>query len=200
MIPGQIQEFMCAIWDEGAKTEAFYLAASIASADRRQVSREFEKIYSTFEKCAAKTPWQLHKECFDFEMDLGNWSTLKQARYWPVSVLMPAVGAISKTAYRHKTQVDALITTLAIIRFKQSTGNYPESLDDLVVAGYLKHLPMDPWSDKPLVYKKTDGNFILYSVGLNLEDDGGQVYRDEKGKPQLWNDKFGDAVFWPVQK
>jgi len=60
---------------------------------------------------------------------------------------------------------------------------------------------LDPFSDKPLVYKKTDGNFIFYSVGLNFKDDGGQVYRMEEGKkPRLWDDKFGDAVFWPVPK
>ena len=85
----------------------------------------------------------------------------------------PAGGAINKVTYRHKAQVDALIATIAIIRFKQSGGNYPESLDSLVSAGYLKDLPMDPWSDKPLVYKKGDDGFMLYSVGDNFKDDGG---------------------------
>jgi hypothetical protein len=108
------------------------------------------------------------------------------------------VGRVNEIACRHKAQVEAVITTLAVIRFKQSTSNYPESLDDLVMGGYLKHLPMDPWSDKPLVYKKTDGNFILYSVGFNFKDDGGQVHRDKGRKPQLWDVEFGDAVFWPV--
>ena len=177
------------------------LAVSIASANRRQISREFEKYYTAAEKAATKTPWQLHNEnIIDFEMDLVNWSTLKRARYWPIDVLMPALGAVNRTAYRHKTQVDALISTLAIIRFKQSTGNYPENLKELVTPGYLKKIPLDPFSDKPLIYEKTEGDFILYSVGLNFEDDGGQVYRDKVGKPRLWDDEFGDAVFWPVPK
>jgi hypothetical protein len=193
MIPGQLKVF------SGVEPPAG-LALALVSVNRGKISREFEKFYSTFEKCATKTPWQLHKECFDFEMDLGNWSTLKQARYWPVSYLMPAVGAVSKTAYRHKTQVEAVITTLAVIRFKQSTGDYPKNLEGLVAAGYLKKIPLDPFSDKPLVYKRTDNNFTLYSIGLNFKDDGGQVYRDEKGKLQLWHDEFGDAVFWPVPK
>jgi uncharacterized membrane protein len=200
MIPGQqLREFMCL--SKGGSPPGFWpaLAMSIASADRREIRREFDKFYIAAEKAATKTPWQLHKENIDFEMGLGNWSTFKRARYWPVSVLMPALGAVSKVAYRHKTQVDALITTLAVIRFKQSTGDYPESLDGLVTAGYLKSLPMDPFSDQPLVYKRTDDNFTLYSVGLNFKDDSGRVYRDEKGKVKLWADE-GDAVFWPVQK
>ena len=206
MIPNRVQEFMGAFDDFYSSDVAFLgsLAASIASADRQEISREFDKFYSIAKERAYKTPWQWHEEkrCgVDFEMDLANWSTLKRARYWPVSYLMPALGAVSKTAYRNKTQVEAVITTIATIRFKQSTDNYPENLEELVAAGYLKKIPLDPFSDKPLVYKKTDDNFILYSVGLNLKDDGGQVYRGKEGKkPRLWDDEFGDAVFWPVPK
>jgi hypothetical protein len=200
MIPGRIQELMHGT-EEAFLPSAFLssLAMSIAIANRGEISLEFEKIYSTAQEWAYKTPWQLHEEKVDSDMGLVNWSTLKQARYWPVSVLMPALGAVNRTAHRHKTQVDAMITTLAIIRFKQSTGNYPENLEGLVAAGYLKKIPLDPFSDKPLVYKKTDGNFILYSVGLNLEDDGGQPGKDDKGQVKKWGDS-GDAIFWPVPK
>ena len=50
-----------------------------------------------------------------------------------------------------------------------------------------------------MVYKKTDENFILYSVGENFRDDGGKVIRDDDGSVEMWEDK-GDAVFWPVPK
>ena len=73
------------------------------------------------------------------------------------------------------------------------------SLDELVVEKYLKELPIDPFSDKALVYRKTDGNFILYGVGSNFKDDGGQVIRDGKGKARQYADE-GDWVFWPVVK
>ncbi len=86
-----------------------------------------------------------------------------------------------------------------MVRYKQDKGSYPESLDKLVTAGYLKEIPLDTFSDKPLVYKKTDDDFILYSVGPNFIDDGGQVYRDDKGIVRQWADE-GDAVFWPVFK
>jgi hypothetical protein len=178
------------------------LAVSIASANRRQISREFEKFYSTFEKCATKTPWQLHKENFDFGMDFDSWSTLRQARYWPISVLMPAVGVVHKTSYRFRAEVQSIPVIIAAMRFKIDKGQYPEDLAELQKLGYIKEIPIDPFSDsdQPLVYKRTADNFTLYSVGFNFKDDGGQVYRDEKGKLQLWHDESGDAVFWPVQK
>ena len=58
---------------------------------------------------------------------------------------------------------------------------------------------MDSFSNNPLVYKKTDDNFILYSVGLNFIDDDGKVVRDDEGKIKTWPDE-GDNVFWPMQK
>jgi hypothetical protein len=207
IIPGRVQGSMSIVDDSVQsydKTEeklrfGLFLAMSITTANRRDMSRTFDKVYDTAQKLTYKTPWQLHKENFDFEMDFDNWSTLRKARYWPVSMSMPAVREVNKAAYRNKTQVEALITTLAIIRFKQSTGSYPKSLDDLVAAGYLKNLPMDPWSDKPLIYKNMDDNFLLYSVGFNFKDDGGQSGKDDKGQVKKWADN-GDAVFWPVQK
>jgi hypothetical protein len=205
MIPGRVQEFILPGYDvtEGpVKAFGLFLAASIASADRRQVSREFEKFYSTAEEGATKTPWQLHKEkrCgFDFEMDVYNWSSFKKARYWPVSLLMPALGGVSEISYRLSADVKSTLTVIALLRYRQDTSDYPESLDDLVAAGYLKYLPMDPWSDKPLVYKRTDDVFMLYGVGSNFKDDGGQVFRDNKGRVRKYADE-GDWVFWPVQK
>jgi len=42
---------------------------------------------------------------------------------------------------------------------------------------------------------------MLYGVGSNFKDDGGQVYRDNKGRARKWGTKEeGDWVFWPVQK
>ena len=57
---------------------------------------------------------------------------------------------------------------------------------------------MDPWSDKPLAYKKTENDFILYSVGPNFTDDGGEHGRDRDGRIQKWADN-GDMIFWPLR-
>ena len=51
---------------------------------------------------------------------------------------------------------------------------------------------MDPYSDKPLVYKKTNDNFLLYTPGPSLVDHGGKA--GEKG---MWQND-GDSIFWPV--
>jgi len=162
--------------------------------DRRDVTNTIDKYFHEAKDLIAKTPWQLHargltkkwneigKECFILKM------------------IGPAYGSFGQLGWRVKTARLGLLTVLAVLRYEKEKEKYPNDLEELVAAGYLKELPMDPYTDKPLIYKNTGDNFMLYSVGLNFEDNGGQVYRDEEGKPRLWDDEFGDAVFWPVQK
>jgi hypothetical protein len=88
---------------------------------------------------------------------------------------------------------------IAIFRYAQDKGHCPDNLDELVSADYLKELPTDPWSNKPLVYRRTDDGFMLYGIGSNFEDDGGEVARDDEGKVKHYADE-GDWIFWPVQK
>ncbi len=206
MIPREIKKLMQLIEGgeiKNSSTELFlnyivYLGMAICGTNRRQMTNEFEKICVVAGEWAHKTPWQLKQENIDFEMGFDK-SAFKRLRLWPVAMLLPAFGKVNQIAYRGKTEDQALLGVLAIIRYKQDKGQYPQGLDELKQAGYIKEVPTDPFSDKPLVYKKTDDNFILYSVGLNFKDDGGQIVRDEKGRIKLWADE-GDAVFWPVEK
>ena len=87
-----------------------------------------------------------------------------------------------------------------ILWYEKERGMYPESLAELVKVGFLEEVPIDPFSDEPLVYRKTDDGFILYSVGMNFVDDGGQYGTNKNGgAKKTWSDDGGDAVFWPVQ-
>ena len=112
---------------------------------------------------------------------------------------MPATDRISDIVYRGKIYHEATVAILAIQRWRLEKDQYPASLAELVTAGFLNELPMDPWSDKPLAYKKTDDDFILYSVGFNFTDDGGEYGKDRNGNFREWSDN-GDFVFWPVLK
>lgn len=202
IIPGRFRQYRQILnYDEFDSEFLAYggsLAKSLVTADRRQMGAEFERFYATGEKWALKTPWQLRQENVDLKMGLDKWSRLKRARYWPVSALAPAMARIAEFSYQCKTEVQTLITTLALLRFKQIHGAYPENLDQLLRANLLKTLPMDPYSDKSLIYKKAGGGFTLYSVGENFTDDGGAGYGDSWRWG--WGDNGkGDRVFWPVE-
>ena len=175
------------------------LKKSLVSANRRDMTSEFEKVFKTAEKWAEMTPWQLQNSGEDLDMGLETWSRIKQARYWPVFILTPALQKLSEMSYRGRVDTEALVATIAILRYEKEKGEYPESLDSLVADGYLKRLPMDPFSDGPLVYRATDDGFTLYSAGLNMTDDGGEYGTNSKGKKKQWGEN-GDRVFWPVWK
>ena len=70
---------------------------------------------------------------------------------------------------------DILLTALALERYRLAYGLYPFILDGLP-DNFKKTAPTDFMDGQPLRYWLTaDGNFILYSVGLDGVDDGGKL-------------------------
>lgn len=153
------------------------------------------EFYDYFRELALKTPAQARREHLNIDEEIQR--IISNNLF--LSVLTPAIERIIEISYRLPADVKATLTIIAILRYGQDVGSCPEELKELVIAGYLKELPMDSFSDKPLVYKKTGDDFILYSVGQNFTDDGGVLGKDKKGEFKLWTDE-GDAVFWLVRK
>ncbi len=54
--------------------------------------------------------------------------------------------------------------------FEERTGKDAERLDELALPG---EATIDPWTGKPLMLKKTDNGWMIYSVWTNGADDGG---------------------------
>jgi hypothetical protein len=149
-----------------------------------------DKIYEYLTAATHRTPWELHKE----GNDVSNMIEEMTKNDLLLNVLIPAVPKYLLFSY-HRVQVetDALIATTAILRYKADKGHLPQDLQTLVTDGFLDKLPMDPFSDGPLVYKLSDDNFVLYSVAQDFNDNGGK--HDPK-----WADKGNsDFVFWPFQ-
>ncbi len=91
------------------------------------------------------------------------------------------------------------ITAIAIRRYQLDHANAaPSSLADLVPA-YLSAVPLDPMDGKPLRYTTTGpGDYVLYSVGKDGVDDGGNAASppSPSGKPTA---DFADRIdiVWP---
>jgi len=104
---------------------------------------------------------------------------LGSERYHPyklfAALLFPSLSkAIQKTA-RMQTYVDAGQVACALERYRLANGKYPDSLAALQPA-FIQRIPNDVMDGKPLRYRVTpEGGYILYSVGWNLTDDGGEL-------------------------
>ena len=93
------------------------------------------------------------------------------------SLLLPALSAVDKAHHRALQTRENLLLAYALADWKVRHDSYPEKLDELV-PDFVRTLPLDSFSEKPLIYRSEGDGFILYSVGVNHEDNEGRSYDD----------------------
>ena len=76
------------------------------------------------------------------------------------------------------------LTAVALEQFRAAHHQYPSALSELTPT-YSGAMLMDPFDGQPLRYRKQSAGYVLYSVGPNLKDDGGE----------RMNKNSGDMVF-----
>ena len=176
------------------------VGAGLLHAGRDDTLAQAYRLFDRQEELLKMTPYQQYLLNDGRELDDDELlSSLSEHKYFLIHWFSPSIRAISIRVNNERVINRALITILALEQWHLEQGDYPEVLDELVEAGLLEQLPMDPWSDEPLIYKKTDDSFILYGVGRNFKDDHGQAVRDDNGNINLLSEE-GDWVFWPVQQ
>ena len=156
---------------------------------RRQTIDATERVFEHIDGVLKRTPWELNEEEICIDDDVIN---LTDENIF-ILMFLPGIDPLLSVSSRVTTDTAGLITTLALLRYKADRDQFPEKLHVLLSEGYLKELPMDAYSGKPLVYRRTRESFVLYSFGADFDDDGGKRSKWGKG------DKGGDQVFWPVR-
>jgi hypothetical protein len=68
---------------------------------------------------------------------------------------------------------DLARVAFALRRFKLVRGAYPDALQALV-PDFLSEVPMDRFSEKPLLYRKAGEGCVVYSVGKEQDNEGGE--------------------------
>jgi type II secretory pathway pseudopilin PulG len=106
---------------------------------------------------------------------------------------LPSFTRATQVLARNQTRVNQALLACALERYRLAHGQYPETLDALVPQ-FTARLPHDIIGGQPLKYHRTDdGKSILYSIGWNEKDDGGQAKSNPDGTQSL---DQGDWV-WP---
>ena len=101
-------------------------------------------------------------------------------------LVIPWLGnAIEKFAYAQGS-LDLARTAIALERYRLAHGEFPESLD-VLAPQFIAKFPHDVIGGGPLKYRRTtDGQFVLYSIGWNEQDDGGVV--NSQGSRDPWDE------------
>ena len=80
---------------------------------------------------------------------------------------------------RMRSEILHVAVVLAL--HEAETGHFPAKLADLAPT-FVKAVPNDRFGGKALVYKRDGKGCIVYSVGMNLADDGGIDNGDNMGR------------------
>jgi hypothetical protein len=123
----------------------------------------------------------------------AEWGDAELRYPWYADVTRLMLPAFSLAGDRRDEAVARLALArwgLALARFHQRTGRYPEALAE--VDGILsERLPADPFSGQAFRYRRQSDGYLLYSVGVNGRDDGGQ--RISRSGPPATDGPSGEA-------
>ncbi len=101
---------------------------------------------------------------------LGKWSPYAFLE----TIILPNFIRVTQSLAYDQTLVNEAQIGCALERYRLTHGEYPETLDALAPQ-FIEKLPHDIINGQPLHYRRTaDGKFLLYSVGWNETDDGGE--------------------------
>ncbi len=164
-------------------SETILNALTFNLPDREEVIAQIDKLYDDLQRSFEIKNYEIRKERYE--------KTIESAPFM-LQLLVPGYDRIATLAWRLRTNKEALITTVAVLRYHKQTNQYPNNLEELLNKGFIDRMPFDAFRNGPLTYRKTDTSFILYSFGEDFDDDGGTPSR--WGRPP----QGGDQVFWPV--
>jgi len=89
-----------------------------------------------------------------------------------VALVIPNLSYRANRRDSDKTWCDLERVAVALAAYHAEKGRWPAKLTELRPS-LLKEIPLDRFSGKPLIYKPREDGYLLYSVGMNMRDDGG---------------------------
>jgi hypothetical protein len=98
----------------------------------------------------------------------------RQFQYRCVAFFYANLGQIVPAEDRLVAQLGCAVAAIACERYRQKTGSWPKALAD-IPKEVLPEIPTDPFSGNPVLYKRTETGAVVYSVGADGVDDGGET-------------------------
>ncbi len=93
--------------------------------------------------------------------------------------LLPSVFQSGESFRRKHAMLRCAIVSLAAERCRRDKKAWPDNADQLCPQ-YLSAGLVDPYDGKPLRYRRVEDGVVIYSVGHDVVDDGGNLNRDRR--------------------
>lgn len=128
-----------------------------------------------------------------FNQELETMNNKKSPYTLLAEIAAPRFDKAALILARNQTTVNESFIICVLEHYRLAHGEYPETLA-VLMPKIIEKIPHDIIGGQPLKYHRTDdGRFLLYSIGWNETDDGGQVVLKKDGTEDR---EKGDWV-WP---
>jgi hypothetical protein len=92
--------------------------------------------------------------------------------------MIPAISSAYQAFIRGEARRQTVLVGIAAERYRQQHNQFPTQLTDLV-PDFLNTVPLDPFDNQPLRYRTEPTGAIIYSIGVDGNDDDGRALDDE---------------------
>lgn len=166
-------------------------------ASRRESEEKYDECLSQLRRVMSVPLWQRSRtgELFENDPELGR------PGFWLISSTIASVEAFLTSAEQQTQRRDALMVAIALVRHHRRHAKWPSKLSELSPE-FLKSVPPDRFDGRALRYRVVGGRPLLYSIGTDLDDDGGKPVEGDSDtdRADSWPPNpaiDGDWVFWP---
>jgi N-acyl-D-aspartate/D-glutamate deacylase len=160
------------------------IAFALSIQDRAARQRQLQRLDQDLKKLRAEVTQPGAMGTFLFGILTTNEKRGEVVGKVMITLLMPAILKVQQAHDRSEQTQRNLHIAFALACYHREHGRYPDKLDALVPK-YLERVSQDLFSGRPLIYLPSEKGYLLYSVGANGRDDGGQGYSDGVGTDDL---------------
>ncbi|MFO1461922.1 MAG: hypothetical protein U1G08_21280 [Verrucomicrobiota bacterium] len=163
----------------------FYFVSGLKNRDRRLGIRYFDDMLSMSQAPVDDRARRARKTSQELDTTLSR-------GFFPIAkMLLPSLVNLGDKHIRGLCLLRAAAIACAVERFRLAhAGTLPETLEALV-PDLLPVIPLDPWTNQPLKYRKLTPGFVIYGVGEDGKDNGGVTYANRpKGAQGGYDDAF----------
>lgn len=93
------------------------------------------------------------------------------------ALILPVTFQAGETRIRSMARAAALVTAADVLLYRDRYSRFPERLSEVGV-----DLPPDPWTGRPLGYRREPGGFVVYCVGTQGRYTGGSPDKPDDNK------------------
>lgn len=186
----KLYEFVSATSSGLSKSLAPHIMAPLLDifvASRKEMLDEYERRFACSEMDQGLRLHELYKE--------GRlWCQIQPSasmfdRYYFLDLVSPVLTRATLQGEYVRARRDGLLAALFAVQKYQEDGHWPTDLNDAGV--------VDAWSGEHLRIKIIDSNPLIYSVGGDQDDDGGNC---KKKSMRAIPSSDGDWALWPNQE